>query len=136
MTDAPKGVPVEPNSVNTSNPPEHMITTPRTGLSQVGIGQKPSENDPLGIANVTPAHLAGLIASATARNLNKPGGGLHASPNPPQGNAHTGYSMPQTMNTEETENPAEQDDPRNTELFQLQNKARNATGCGFPSRVP
>eukprot|EP00965_Chrysotila_dentata_P166680 5503769-Pleurochrysis_carterae.AAC.1 len=73
MSDAPKETPVEPNSLNTSNPSEHLISTPKTGLSQVGIGQKPSENDPLGIANMTPAHLAGLIASTTARNLNKPG---------------------------------------------------------------
>eukprot|EP00965_Chrysotila_dentata_P148147 4890451-Pleurochrysis_carterae.AAC.3 len=113
MTDAPKDAPVDPDSVNTSNLSEHMISTPKTGLSQVGIGQKPSKNDPLGIANVTPEHLAGLI-----------------------GNAQAGYSLPQTMSTDEAEGSATQDDPRNTEIFQPQNKAINASGCGFSSAVP
>eukprot|EP00965_Chrysotila_dentata_P148985 4920605-Pleurochrysis_carterae.AAC.2 len=61
---------------------------------------------------MTPEHLAGLIASTTARNLNKPGGGLHASPDPSQGNAQAGYSLPQTRNAEENEDSAMQDDPR------------------------
>eukprot|EP00965_Chrysotila_dentata_P027522 914397-Pleurochrysis_carterae.AAC.1 len=80
---------------------------------------------------MTPAHLAALIASTTARNLNNPGGGLHASPVPSQGNAQTGYSLPQTGTAEENEDSAMQEDPRvNTEIFQAQNKARSASGFG------
>eukprot|EP00965_Chrysotila_dentata_P048638 1613432-Pleurochrysis_carterae.AAC.1 len=112
MSEATTDVPVDSNTVNTSSTSEHIISTPKTALSQVGIGQKPSESDPLGIANMTPAHLAGLIASTTARNLNKPGGGLHASPDPSQNNAQAGYSLPQQNNSEENEGAAMQDDPR------------------------
>eukprot|EP00965_Chrysotila_dentata_P023323 772758-Pleurochrysis_carterae.AAC.1 len=129
MTDNTKDAPVDSTAVNTSNLSEHIISTPKTGLSQVGIGQKPSESDPLGIANVTPAHLACLIASTTARNLNKPGGGLHASADPSQGNAQTGYSLPESQNAAEGDDAAMCDDPRiNTEIFQAQNKARTASG--------
>eukprot|EP00965_Chrysotila_dentata_P098906 3271072-Pleurochrysis_carterae.AAC.1 len=82
---------------------------------------------------MTPEHLAGLIASATARNLNKPGGGLHASPDPSRGKDQAGYSQPQTKKAEGNEDAAMQDDPRiNTEIFQAQNKARNAPGFGNP----
>eukprot|EP00965_Chrysotila_dentata_P152204 5029703-Pleurochrysis_carterae.AAC.1 len=85
---------------------------------------------------MTPAHLAGLIASTTARNLNKPGGGLHDSPDPSQNNAQAGYSLPQMGNPEENEGAEMQDDPRvNTELFQAQNKARIASGFGFTSSL-
>eukprot|EP00965_Chrysotila_dentata_P257817 6213014-Pleurochrysis_carterae.AAC.4 len=34
MSDAPESAPVEPPPANTSGPPEHLISTPKTGLSQ------------------------------------------------------------------------------------------------------
>eukprot|EP00965_Chrysotila_dentata_P114053 3771420-Pleurochrysis_carterae.AAC.1 len=58
MSKTTTDAPVDSTKVNTSSTSEHIISTPKTTLSQVGIGQKPSENDPLGIANMTPAHLA------------------------------------------------------------------------------
>jgi len=84
--DAPITTPVNPSTPQPSTTHEPAQFTPKTTQNQVGIGQRPSEDYPLGIANLLPEDLAGLITS-TARNLNNPRGrgcthhrSLHTSP--------------------------------------------------------
>eukprot|EP00965_Chrysotila_dentata_P069809 2306127-Pleurochrysis_carterae.AAC.1 len=73
LSNVPDPTPVDPINNNTSDPPATLNTTPKQTLSAVGIGQKPSPEDPLGIGSLSPENLAALIAS-TKKSLSKPGG--------------------------------------------------------------
>eukprot|EP00965_Chrysotila_dentata_P005473 179521-Pleurochrysis_carterae.AAC.2 len=107
---APEWIPGNPTNTNTPDTPRENITTPKQSLSAVGIGKKPSPEDPLGIGSLSPEHLAALIAS-TKKNLNKPGGGLHASPPSQQNTTQTGYSKPQNTASADNEDDTMQDGP-------------------------
>eukprot|EP00965_Chrysotila_dentata_P129202 4270840-Pleurochrysis_carterae.AAC.1 len=109
---------------NTFNTLEPQNQTPKQSISTVGIGQKPSPEDPLGIGNLSPANLASLIAS-TKKNLNKPGGGFHATPTTPKNTAQAGYNVPHDEEDDAVfEDTATEDDPRNQqETVEAQHKA-------------
>eukprot|EP00965_Chrysotila_dentata_P050046 1658104-Pleurochrysis_carterae.AAC.3 len=121
----PEWIPGNTLNNNTPSTPGEQKSTPKPNLSAVGIGQKPSPEDPLGIGSLSPENLAALIAS-TKKNLNKPGGGLHASPPPPKGYTQAGYSL-----HKDTANAAEEDDMdqeglgSKQELGQAQHKVSN-----------
>eukprot|EP00965_Chrysotila_dentata_P098604 3259731-Pleurochrysis_carterae.AAC.1 len=72
--DAPIATPVNPNTPQPPATTEPAQFTPKTRKNQIRIGQRPSEEDPLGITNLSLENLASLIFS-TVRNLNKPEGG-------------------------------------------------------------
>eukprot|EP00965_Chrysotila_dentata_P016562 548915-Pleurochrysis_carterae.AAC.1 len=70
------------NTFNTSGPQSEFAHQNRTSAQLESARIKPSPEDPLGIENLSPKNLASLIAS-TRKNLNKPGGGFHATLTPP-----------------------------------------------------
>eukprot|EP00965_Chrysotila_dentata_P262528 6214595-Pleurochrysis_carterae.AAC.1 len=78
--------------------------------------------DPLGIGSLSPENLAALIAS-TKKNLNKPGGGLHASPPPPKNTTEAGYNLPhETSNADQEDNMVQEDPGLQQEQIQAQHK--------------
>jgi len=106
---------VAPLTPNTSYPqatPGPAQFTPNTTQNQVGIGQRPSEYDPLGIANLSPEDLA-LRISSTVRNLNNPGGGLNTPTKLSQPTTSAGYNNAQhTQNAANNGDATMHDDPR------------------------
>jgi len=104
--------PLTPNTLCTPTTPGPAQFTPQTAQNHVGIGQRPSESDPLGIANLSPENLAILISS-TVRNLNNPGGGLHTPTKPPQPTTPAGYNSTHfAQNAANNDDATMHDDPR------------------------